>query len=182
MKKKTSRRRFGANLNRTFPAEYVYQGKYSSGAGQINITPVELNLPLYRAVRPLMAKITMSLTGNIPAINVSEPILIKGYNCALQSDVVKVLGPYLVSTLPKTFTIHWPYCAPTQIADATRKILSIYDFGTDSKLGLIVTVRIIFMQGPDIPGKTVHLVDDEPVIKMPVTHQPFEIIHHNNRH
>lgn len=145
------RRRKTTRPTRLLSTSFTYEGRYAAGAGQINITPKQLGLDLGRPYRPLRASVEVCLTGNAGII-AAEPVLIKAYNWAIDSDVVSIVGPRIVGVLPRRFNIRWPYTAPTQIGTDARKLLSIYDFGTDSKLGMQIIVRIWVHEGPNIPG------------------------------
>lgn len=134
--------------------QFTYMGSFAAGKGQINISPTNLGMDPSRSYQPCRAQIQICLSGAI-AVCAAEPVMIKLYNWAVQSDVAKMTGPYLIGTLPRTINVRFPSQTPTQFGTAamdTRKLMSFYDFGTDSKLGLQVVVRLWAFEGPNLPS------------------------------
>lgn len=152
-RRRTRRRSRRSNFGQV---TYSAVQKYAAGAGQINFTPKEMGFTdaSMRAVTPIRARISISLTGEANII-ASEPLYIKLYNFAIDADVVKIIGPFLVGVLPKTFHVRWPRTVPTQIGNiASRKLFSIYDMGTNSKLGMLVACTLVVREGPKIADAT----------------------------
>jgi len=136
------------------------------------LTPKEFKIPdNSRTIRPVKASIQLCLNGPNPAIVQAEAIIIKAFNFAIGGDVVRQIGPFLVGTIPKSFHIRWPYIPATQFGNTDTKLLAIYDFGTDSKLGLRLCAKLWVEEGPNTPGASLHnlpikepiLVKDDPL-------------------
>lgn len=135
---------------------YTYMAPYSKGAGQINITPQLLKLYPDRVYTPIRASVTIALIGSTKSL--SEPIYLSAYNWALSGDVIKRVGPVMVTTVPRTFHFRYPRQPPTQIGNAesaSRKLLSIYDFGTASEAGMLVIVKVWVKSGQAISTQAV---------------------------
>lgn len=131
--------------------------RFASGAGQINLAPKDFNMcdAINRPLRPIKALIRVALVGDdktsASAAPQSEPIYISVYNPAINSDIVKRVGPYLVSTLSKKFHIKWPkQTEATQIGNEPRKLISIYDLGTNSGYAMLVACTIWCSLGPSV--------------------------------
>lgn len=150
------RRRTKGRAGRSPVTQYTYTGAFAAGKGQINLTPSLFGMDPTRSYTPVLAKIQLCLSGSV-AVSAAEPIQIKAYNWSIQADIVKLQPPFLLGTIPKTVHVKFPPQTPTQFgteAMANRKLLSIYDFGTDSKLGMQVAITIRVREGPNAPSST----------------------------
>lgn len=138
---------------------FVTVKQFASGAGQINLTPKDFAFgnTLERSITLRSVSITVSLTGDA-GIVASEPLFFRLYNPAIDGDVVKVYGPFIVGVLPKTFFLRYPKMPPTLIGNnATRKLVSAYDLGTNSKLGMLVAAKIHLIEGPPVSTNSLTL-------------------------
>lgn len=153
-KNKARRRRRGRNTGQHI--DYVGHSYYSAGAGQISITPKKLGVILGRPHRLVSFSVTVCLrsdTGMVPA----EAVSFAAYDPSLQKDSVPLLrrGPYIIDGRHRTFRFRVPYYPPFTYDDQTAsstKVISIYDYGDNSKAGMMVSVRSRFaIQDPLAP-------------------------------
>lgn len=130
---------------------------YSPGAGRINIPYTKLFAgPLQegRLVKPLSAEISICLradTGMVPA----ESITISLFDLS-ESEVSK-RGPIIIDGRARSFRLVWP--SQTQFGSPKQTkttAVSIFDYGDNSKAGMMVTVRVrALLSTPNVPAASV---------------------------
>lgn len=155
------RRRRRAPRRRAPVSIYSYSENYGPGAGQINITGKLLDLPTDRVVTPISARIQICLrSSEAISATTSEFVVVRLFEWAHDNDIISQLGPYLIGTQPKTIRVKWPRIAPTQLGvdDMTkRKLIAMYDFGVNTKLGLGVVCHVTVKEGVLVRSSTQNL-------------------------
>lgn len=120
--------------------DLVGHGTWGAGAGQINIPWIKLDPPPNRAIRPTTVQLQICLRSDTATVP-SESISVYLYG---PSGVVSRYGPILLDTRARKFNFRWPYVPPFVPADTptAKNAVTIYDYGDNSKAGMVVTVRI----------------------------------------
>lgn len=117
---------------------------------------------LKRAVRPVSAQITMCLVPDKAAkvYAGAEPVSIELYNIGIQGDVVYVHPHFILTEKPVRLHLRWPRSVePSQLdenSDLNRKLMSIYDYGTNSEMGILLLVDITFECGINYVANSVN--------------------------
>lgn len=170
----SSRRNYARARGGTSVLMHAYHSSYAKGSGQVNITAASLGLLKMRALRLLNFTITIALSvdskNTIPGTSV-ENVLIKVYDPALDnekgSNVIRTWGPFMISTLPKTFRFRVPYHEPTEMGDegSNRKIISVYDYGEATQYGLVINLKAWVQYASNVNSGTYSAVEKRPLFE-----------------
>lgn len=152
-----SRGRRGRNRPRRSEIMFPIHGVFSAGAGQINITADKLFAEVLsgqRHIRPKRVTIAICLRSET-ALVPTESVSINLYSPLGQS--VARFGPFLLDSRARTWSFKWPFVVPGDYlqSPSTAKVFSIYDYGDDSKAGMVVSAKVwAEVSAPSVPQKT----------------------------
>lgn len=192
-RRRQNRRRGGrrrartARQSRAQMLTFTGHSYYNAGAGRINITPKKIQADTFK--RPMrMTRITLTLvlrsdTGMVP----SEPVSVYIWNpllfpAKMNDEPVKIFGPVVVGGLPRTWTISVPRMPMLDYSQApypVTPLFTIYDFGDNSKAGMMVAVKVHFVLGntvaPNLGALVPRLIEKEELPNLGIPEVDLEL-------